>query len=166
VADWDGAGYEQISDLQRHLAERTLSGLQFRGDERLLDVGCGDGAFLEVARDAGCHVNGVDSSSQMVRNAHERGLDVELADALEHLASLPSESIDVITCLHVVEHLGNEQLAGVMAVGLMDPVCPPSSQFAAYNKIDSRKSRVVYPDFAHEHLPGWADREWTYFSTL
>ena len=43
MADWDGAGYEQISDLQRHLAERTLSGLQFRGDERLLDVGCGDG---------------------------------------------------------------------------------------------------------------------------
>ena len=43
MTDWDGKGYEQISDLQRHLAQRTLAGLQFRGDERVLDVGCGDG---------------------------------------------------------------------------------------------------------------------------
>lgn len=42
----------------------------------------------------------------------------------------------------------------VMAVGLMDTVCPPSTQFAVYNKITSRKSLRVYPDFAHEGLPG------------
>jgi trans-aconitate 2-methyltransferase len=43
MTDWDGQGYEQISALQRHLAQRTLAGLEFRGDERVLDVGCGDG---------------------------------------------------------------------------------------------------------------------------
>jgi trans-aconitate 2-methyltransferase len=43
MTDWDGKGYEQISSLQRHLAERTLADLRFRGDEQLLDVGCGDG---------------------------------------------------------------------------------------------------------------------------
>ncbi len=42
----------------------------------------------------------------------------------------------------------------LMATGLMDTVCPPSTQFAAYNKITAEKSLRVYPDFAHEALPG------------
>ncbi len=43
------------------------------------------------------------------------------------------------------------------AIGLMDTICPPSSQFAAYNKITSAKSQLVYPDFGHEGLPGVND---------
>ena len=43
-------------------------------------------------------------------------------------------------------------------VGLMDTVCPPSTQFAAYNRITSPKSTVVYPDFGHEGLPGLSDK--------
>lgn len=46
----------------------------------------------------------------------------------------------------------------LMHVGLMDPICPPSTQFAAYNKIGSPKHMAIYPDFGHEHLPGEADR--------
>lgn len=37
-----------------------------------------------------------------------------------------------------------------MGTGLMDTICPPSSQFAAYNKIASKKQVVLYPDFGHE----------------
>ncbi len=40
-----------------------------------------------------------------------------------------------------------------MFTGLMDTVCPPSTQFAAYNKITSPKEVIFYPDFAHENLP-------------
>ena len=41
--------------------------------------------------------------------------------------------------------------------GLMDMVCPPSSQFAAYNRITAEKRMVIYPDFGHELLPGFKD---------
>jgi cephalosporin-C deacetylase len=40
----------------------------------------------------------------------------------------------------------------------MDTVCPPSSQFAVYNKILSPKVMTVYPDFGHEPLPGINDQ--------
>jgi cephalosporin-C deacetylase len=43
-------------------------------------------------------------------------------------------------------------------IGLSDTVCPPSTQFAVYNKITSPKSMVVYPDFEHEWIPGHQDR--------
>jgi cephalosporin-C deacetylase len=39
-------------------------------------------------------------------------------------------------------------------IGLRDTICPPSTQFAAYNKITSEKKMVIYPDFGHEGLPG------------
>jgi cephalosporin-C deacetylase len=58
-----------------------------------------------------------------------------------------------------VQHLAGRIRAPVlMAVGLMDAVCPPSSQFACYNKIRAPKELALYPDFAHEPLPGMADR--------
>ncbi len=41
----------------------------------------------------------------------------------------------------------------LMTVGLMDTTCPPSTQFAAYNKITSPKKLRIYPDFGHEPLP-------------
>ena len=45
----------------------------------------------------------------------------------------------------------------MLATGLMDNVCPPSTQFAAYNHIPSEKSHVLYPDFGHEYLPQFDD---------
>jgi cephalosporin-C deacetylase len=53
-----------------------------------------------------------------------------------------------------------------MGVGLMDTVCPPSTQFAAYNKIGSEKSLSIYPDFGHEALPGHSDRIFQFMSEL
>ncbi len=54
----------------------------------------------------------------------------------------------------------------LMAVGLMDKICPPSTQFAAYNKIKAKKSLVIYPDYGHEDLPRMADRTFEFLSRL
>ncbi|MHB8996661.1 MAG: acetylxylan esterase [Armatimonadota bacterium] len=51
----------------------------------------------------------------------------------------------------------------LMGVGLMDTICPPSTQYAAYNKITSPKQTVIYPDFGHEGLPGFMDRAFQFF---
>jgi cephalosporin-C deacetylase len=51
----------------------------------------------------------------------------------------------------------------LFATGLMDTVCPPSTQFAAYNKITAPKKLVIYPDFGHEGLPGVDDKIMQFF---
>ena len=57
-----------------------------------------------------------------------------------------------------VQHLAPRIRAEVlMGVGLMDQVCPPSTQYAAFNKISSPKRTVIYPDFGHEKLPDFED---------
>ena len=44
-----------------------------------------------------------------------------------------------------------------MSTGLMDTTCPPSTQFAAYNKITAEKKMEIYPDYGHEGLKGSGD---------
>lgn len=66
-----------------------------------------------------------------------------------------------------VQHLAPRIEADVlMAVGLMDTVCPPSTQFAAYNKITAKKELAIYPDFGHEGLPGFADKTLLFMNEL
>jgi cephalosporin-C deacetylase len=64
---------------------------------------------------------------------------------------------------HLVPRIRGEVF---MAVGLMDQVCPPSTQFAAYNKITAPKSLAIYPDFGHESLPGHPDSEIQFMAKL
>lgn len=45
----------------------------------------------------------------------------------------------------------------LMATGLQDVICPPSTQFAMYNKIKSEKKQIIYPDFGHEGIPQFGD---------
>lgn len=54
----------------------------------------------------------------------------------------------------------------LMSTGLMDTVCPPSTQFAMYNKVTSEKSVLIYPDFGHETLRDNADKIFEFMSQL
>ncbi len=85
----------------------------------------------------------------------------ELKNYFRHHDPLHSREEAVFTRLGYID---NQFLAPrirarvLMFTGMMDTVCPPSTQFAAYNKITAPKEMVIYPDFGHEHLPGCSDR--------
>ena len=65
-----------------------------------------------------------------------------------------------------VQHLAPRIRANLLMVtGLMDDTCPPSTQFAAYNKVQSPKQMVLYPDYGHENLPGVNDRILAFFAS-
>ncbi len=66
-----------------------------------------------------------------------------------------------------IQHLAPRVRAEVlMFTGLMDQICPPSTQFAAYNKLGGPKDMVLYPDYEHEGLPDQADRVFAFLSGL
>ena len=54
----------------------------------------------------------------------------------------------------------------LMGTGLMDTTCPPSTQFAMYNKITSEKEVVIYPDYGHEALKGHDDIVFNFLANL
>ena len=64
---------------------------------------------------------------------------------------------------HLTERIRGEVMIGV---GLMDDICPPSTQFAAYNKIKAPKKMILYPDFGHEPLPDFGDATFQFMAGL
>lgn len=71
--------------------------------ERLLDVGCGNGEFLELARLSGWGVVGVDFDPNAVKVARSRGLDVRQGSV--EVIDPAKERFDGITLSHVIEHV-------------------------------------------------------------
>ena len=53
-----------------------------------------------------------------------------------------------------------------MFLTLMDDICPPSTQFAAYNRIVAKKSCEIYPNHGHEGLPGANELVFEFFKGL
>ena len=45
---WDPETYEKSSSAQQTWAQELLSKISIRGDERILDIGCGDGRCIDV----------------------------------------------------------------------------------------------------------------------
>lgn len=97
-------------------------------------------------------------------NAYE-----ELRLYFRHFDPCHEREEEVFTRLGYIDtqHLAHRIEADVlMPLGLMDQICPPSTQFAAYNKIRSKKELLIYPDFGHENLPGAQDRIWEFMTGL
>jgi len=65
---WSGEGYHNHSQLQYQWATDFLSEYQFRGDEQVLDIGCGDGkiSYLIASQVPQGNVLGADLSESMI----------------------------------------------------------------------------------------------------
>jgi trans-aconitate 2-methyltransferase len=92
--EWDAKTYDQVSDPQFSWGMEVLERLQLRGDERVIDAGCGSGRVSEqlLARIPDGHLLAVDGSAAMIAEARERlGEDVDYLVA--DLAELEIEAL-------------------------------------------------------------------------
>jgi len=78
---WDAADYAANARFVSDLGQPVLDLLAPRAGERILDVGCGDGALTERLGQAGATVVGVDPAPGFVTAAAARGIDARQIDA-------------------------------------------------------------------------------------
>lgn len=71
----------------------------------ILDLGCGSGVFLELARERGRVGRGVELAQEALDIARAKGLDVVEADALQFLTAQDAANYSAVYCSHLVEHL-------------------------------------------------------------
>jgi SAM-dependent methyltransferase len=81
--EWKADRYAEHAPFVPLLGMPVVELLNPRPGERILDVGCGDGALSEKLRETGATVVGVDGSPDMVAAARQRGIDARLADAFD-----------------------------------------------------------------------------------
>ncbi len=77
----------------------------FKGCRRVVDVGCGDGDFVELLREQGVDAFGVDNDPIAIQHLHERQIPVVEADVVTYLKSVERGSLDGVFSAHLVEHL-------------------------------------------------------------
>jgi cyclopropane-fatty-acyl-phospholipid synthase len=108
-------GAATLEAAQEAKLELVCTKLGLREGERVLDVGCGWGAFaLHAAGRHGAHVTGITLSPAQAELAHRRVADAGLEDRVEiRLADyreLDAEPFDAIASIGMVEHVGEAQI--------------------------------------------------------
>ncbi len=117
VEDWreavwaampEGAEPERLSERRAFLLAHVAPGT------RLLDLGCGDGAFAAAALGAGAQVTGADVAREALRRARERAPQATLVAVAEG-ARLPfaEDAFDVVWCGETLEHVAD--VTGLLA---------------------------------------------------
>lgn len=108
-AVYEGYGRnDYLSDLTIQAYERVLDSLEpFRKTNRLIDVGCGIGYFLEVAKKRGWEVYGTEFTEEAVKICEGKGAKMKLG--ILDPSNYEPESFDVVCSFEVIEHINNPQ---------------------------------------------------------
>jgi O-antigen chain-terminating methyltransferase len=88
----------------------------FAGASDVLDVGCGRGEFLSLLKEHRIGARGIDTNSEMIAAARERGLDVVQADARAYVDALPDASLGGVISSQVIEHLQPSYLIELLPI--------------------------------------------------
>jgi cyclopropane-fatty-acyl-phospholipid synthase len=108
-------GAQTLEEAQRTKLQLVASKLALTPAMRVLDVGCGWGAFaIHAAREHGVSVTGVTLSPRQAEFARERveqaGLSERVEIRVQDYRELPSESFDAISSIGMAEHVGESQI--------------------------------------------------------
>jgi len=88
----------------------------FENCTNVLDIGCGRGEFLELAKQKGINARGIDVDEDMINFCKSKGMNAELKDAIKALEEIKDKSLDGIFISQVVEHLSPKYLINMLSL--------------------------------------------------
>lgn len=162
---WSAGSYpdERYGLAWDHL--RALEILRGLPPQRLLEIGCAEGAFLERAAALGHRATGLDFHAANVAAAAARGLDARVGDVASLAALLgDDERFGVIAMFQIIEHLTDPaavfaDLARVAAPGALLLVgCPADRRYTRRLAHPDRVGSSDFWDWPPQHTLRWGDR--------
>jgi 2-polyprenyl-3-methyl-5-hydroxy-6-metoxy-1,4-benzoquinol methylase len=131
---------DHIDERRRAVFATFLETFAPRGGGRLLDIGCGSGEFLTLARERGWSVEGVEVSPGGAALARRRGLTVHAS-----VEELPDDAYDVVTLWNVIDFFSHplEQMRHIRRVLVPGGTTLVRAPNAVFQLTAWRLSRVV-----------------------
>ena len=145
---------------RRAMQTGVLRHIEIPEGKRLLDVGCGGGWFMRIARRLGADVHGVEPSPIAAERARGHGLDVYNGTLETYLEERPDhEPFDLITASHVLEHVSDpvQTLRGMkqlLAPGGTIWISVPNASSWARRKLGTEWYSVDLPYHLQQFAPG------------
>ena len=164
--DWDAATYDRISDVQMDWALEQLERLPLRGDEVVLDAGCGSGRVTaELAqRVPRGRVYGVDVSPSMVEHARE-ALGDRASILCQDLVSLDlPERVDAVFSNATFHWIHDHDALFSALLQAMKPRARLVAQCGGRGNIDAFRrtaEEVAAEERFAQYFTGW-QRPWNY----
>jgi cyclopropane-fatty-acyl-phospholipid synthase len=157
-------GASTLEEAQRAKLELVCTKLALQPGERVLDVGCGWGAFaIHAAREHGVHVTGITLSEPQAALARDRAAAAGVGDRVEirvmDYREIAGETFDAIASIGMVEHVGSVNIDAYMAK--LEALLKPGGRLLNHGIARLRvgeaeagpfSERYVFPDAAPLHL--------------
>ncbi len=166
---WDAASYDRVSDPQVRMAEAVLERLPLRGDETVLDAGCGSGrvtALLLERLPAG-RVIAVDSAPSMVEHARAALPGDRVTVLCQSLTELTlDEPVDAAFSNAVFHWIGDHERLFELLSAALKPGGRLVAQCGGKGNIDAFRrlaDEVAAEPPYDEHMEGFAG-PWNYAS--
>lgn len=158
-------------------ADARVAVMMAMGVRRIVEVGCGPGHFLDAARDAGLHIEGIDPARTAIEAA-SRG---HVVHRIWLESFTPDAPFDALALWEVLEHLPSPadalaHMRGWLRPGAVLALSTPSISGVPARVLGSRFPMVTPPDhlelFSERGLRrllargGFVPERWTSFSNL
>ncbi len=164
--DWDATTYERLSAPMTAMGTEVLDRLVLRGDETVLDAGCGTGNVTRLLHDRlpDGRVIAVDAAPSMVEQARDllpSDVDVHQADLLELTVDEPVDAILSTATFHWVpdhDRLFERLHAALKPGGRLVAQCGGHGNVA---EVKQAGLDVAQGAPYAEHFTGWAT-DWTF----
>ena len=111
--EWSSSRYAANARFVSDLGQPVVDLLNPRPGERILDLGCGDGALTNKVIALGAEVVGVDASADMVEAARKLGLDARIEDAYHLNFDHEFDAVFSNAALHWMKHDPDAVIRGV-----------------------------------------------------
>ena len=166
IREWDGRSYDRISAPMEALGREVLARLELRGDEVVLDAGCGSGRITQalVDRLPRGRVIAVDGSPSMVQAARERlgsEVDVRQLDLLGLELGEPVDAVLSTATFHWIsdhERLFRRLRSALRPGGRLVAQCGGEGNIEI---LRGKASAVIARDSYREHFRDWR-APWNY----
>lgn len=129
---------------------------KFRKTNKILDVGCGIGYFLEVAKDRGWEVYGTEYTEEALTICNSKGITMKEGKLIDNM--FDSNTFDIITSFEVLEHINNplEEIGlfnqFLRTGGLVYLTTPNFNSLLRY-KLKEKYNVITYPEHLSYYTP-------------
>lgn len=120
--DWDAKAYQQFSRLRQRPVNELLDRIELQNPQRIYDLGCGTGIATQLLakRWPRAHLQGIDSSAQMLDEA--RGLPIKaLWKQSDLLNWQPEQPADLLFAAAVLHFLDDHETLLPRLLGYLNP---------------------------------------------
>ena len=128
----------------------------FRKTNKLIDVGCGIGYFLEEAKKRGWEVYGTEFTDEAVQICAGKG--IQIKKGILHPGNYEPGMFDVITSFEVIEHINNPQaelinFQTILREGGLVYVTTPNFNSLLRYRLKAAYNVICYPEHLSYYTP-------------